>query len=179
MMEGKYAGTPPHNVQAVCYKELLKHAFPPNIDSTIYTRVRKIFDAYTIEDNALELDQAKTLLRSCRQHDSMRVLKTWTNSWATTHRFHKSGRLPCLMGYPDEPDSLDYYAFCARIQSIIILSVAGFPPSPPVPTVPSSLELGTVGCRWNGPIYLGLDDPCRLNLQCMHVLCVPYSQVHS
>jgi len=135
------------------------------------------------------LDPALHSLSQMRPFEVMQVIKTWSNSWATTHRFHESGRLPCLLGCPDEPDSLDHYAFCVRMQELIGRCVVGFPPSPqapgslatpggpPAPIEPSSLELGSIGCRWNGTRNLGLDDPCKLNLQCVGCMFYAYHAI--
>jgi len=60
------------------------------------------------------------------------------------------------------------------MQDIIVYSVVGSPPSPPAPIVPSSLELGSIGCRWNGTRNLGLDDPCKLNLKCVGCMFYAY-----
>ena len=42
---------------------------------------------------------------------AMCVLKTWTNSWATTERFHESEILPCIFGCAQR-DSLSHYLTC-------------------------------------------------------------------
>ena len=46
------------------------------------------------------------------------VLKTWINSWATSHRFHERIRLPCLLGCGSD-DSLHHYLRCQRLWDLI------------------------------------------------------------
>ena len=56
----------------------------------------------------------------------MRVLKTWTNAWATSHRFHEKPLLPCLFGCK-EIDKLSHYVQCPALASL----VRSFSPSLP------------------------------------------------
>jgi len=161
-------------IQGMAAKELMGSLYPSDIASVLQRRLRRILGSVF---NPGSLASALQLLHELKPFQVMQVIKTWSNAWATTHRFHESGRLPCLLGCPNEPDSLDHYAFCARMQSIIVLSVTGSAPSPHAPLVPSSMELGSIGCRWNGPLYLGLDDPCRLNFQCVASMFYAYHAI--
>jgi len=164
-------GTHVHNgIQGLASEYFLGEIYPNNVKAVLLRRLQRILGSCF---NPGSLDPALHLLSLMRPFEVMQVIKTWSNSWATTFRFHEAGRLPCLLGCPDEPDSLDHYAFCSRMQNIIAQCVAGSPPSPPAPIEPSSLELGSVGCRWNGTRNLGLDEPCRVNLQC--VACMFYA----
>lgn len=44
------------------------------------------------------------------------VLKTWTNGWATSHRFHEANLLKCIFGCRQScPDSLTHYLWCPRL----------------------------------------------------------------
>ena len=44
---------------------------------------------------------ATSLLRKMRCHEAMQIVKTWTNSWATSVRYHESIIFPCLLGCQD------------------------------------------------------------------------------
>ena len=42
-------------------------------------------------------------------------MRTWSNSWSTSYRYHESRRLPCLLGCRGKPDCLSHYACCPLI----------------------------------------------------------------
>ena len=48
-----------------------------------------------------------------------KLIKTWTNSWATSHRYHELLLLPCVMGCQDGKDDLSHYAGCIQINLIL------------------------------------------------------------
>ena len=82
-----------------------------------------------------------------RPFQAMQVIKTWSNAWATTHRFHEAARLPCLFGCADSADDLAHHASCELLRSIMIQFVADSPNA--------CLALST----------LGLSDPSVTNLK--------------
>ena len=47
------------------------------------------------------------------------VIKAFTNSWVTSHRFHEEVRLPCIFGCEDGQDSLNHYLTCDPLWSIV------------------------------------------------------------
>ena len=55
------------------------------------------------------------------------ILKSWINSWATSHRFHERIRLPCLLGCGGA-DSLHHYLKCQRLWDLVAV-VLHDPPS--------------------------------------------------
>ena len=50
----------------------------------------------------------------------MRVLKTWTNSWATSLRMHEPHKLCCLFGCEHADDSQVHYVQCPVIFAMLI-----------------------------------------------------------
>ena len=48
-------------------------------------------------------------------HIALKVIKTWLNGWATSHRMHEDPILPCLFGCKDHRDSLPHYVMCPNI----------------------------------------------------------------
>ena len=58
-------------------------------------------------------------LRGMRSHDAIRDLKTWTNGWCTSDRFHASVRLPCLFGCIDAVDKQAHYCMCPNLFTIL------------------------------------------------------------
>ena len=53
----------------------------------------------------------------------MIFIKTLSNSWCTTERFHEIVRLPCVFGCPDCKDNLSHYLKCEPFWTIIISSL--------------------------------------------------------
>ena len=47
----------------------------------------------------------------------MIILKTWTNAWCTTTRFHETHLWPCIFGCSDCEDSLKHYLNCPHFWS--------------------------------------------------------------
>ena len=47
------------------------------------------------------------------------VIKTWTNGWATTERFHEEVILPCIFGCGGS-DSLTRYLQCEHLWSLLL-----------------------------------------------------------
>ena len=48
----------------------------------------------------------------------MMFIKTLTNSWSTSNRYHNIIRLPCILGCGDCHDVLDHYLFCDTLWTI-------------------------------------------------------------
>ena len=47
---------------------------------------------------SLLINVALSIMRKFRNHDAMKIVKTWVNSWATSRRYHEPVILPCLFG---------------------------------------------------------------------------------
>ena len=52
--------------------------------------------------------------------EAMYVLKTLTNAWATTSRYHEDDRWPCIFGCECESDSLKHYLSCDPLWTLCI-----------------------------------------------------------
>merc|ERR1712100_655860 len=78
----------------------------------------RLFRGMVEKHNATQqhkLDACFEVLTHLRTADSMRVLKTWVNGWATSYRYHDPTLYPCLFGCHAKPDSLDHYAQCSNL----------------------------------------------------------------
>ncbi len=51
-------------------------------------------------------------------YDSIRIMKTWTNAWCTSDRFHETVRLPCLFGCNRATDKQAHYIMCPFLYAI-------------------------------------------------------------
>ena len=52
-------------------------------------------------------------------YEAIQVLRTWSNSWSTSYRYHESRKLPCLLGCAGMPDSISHYACCPLIHEYV------------------------------------------------------------
>ena len=83
------------SLQTITYKNLLASAFRLNVvNETIFKRVRTIFQPYDISETGIDINSALSICIGLQKHDAMRILKTWCNSWATSHRLHETIRFP-------------------------------------------------------------------------------------
>lgn len=138
-------------VQKVAYQAHLRNIYPSDLDIVLQRRLKSTLgDAFSQGG----LDSALQCLGRLPTHEVVQVLKTWSNSWATSHRFHESQRLPCLLGCESGLDSLVHYAFCPVIRDIVCQKV-GLP--------------GT----WPGIDKLGTSSLSEVSLKC--IACVYYA----
>ena len=59
------------------------------------------------------------LLSQLKCFESVQVLRTWSNSWSTSYRYHETHRLPCLLGCHDMPDCISHYSSCPLIHEYV------------------------------------------------------------
>ena len=102
-------------VQKWAYPEFLRLLYPDDLAIVLQRRLQKILGSKFNPDS---LAPALLIVKSLKPHVAVQVIKTWSNAWATTHRFHEARRLPCLFGCSDALDSLNHYAFCPYISSV-------------------------------------------------------------
>ena len=55
---------------------------------------------------------SKNRLRLQGHRPCMKVIKTWSNGWATSRRLHETNTFPCLFGCLDSEDDLRHYTHC-------------------------------------------------------------------
>ena len=58
--------------------------------------------------------EAFEILGKAGGHICTKVVKTWLNGWAMSHRMHEDVVLGCLVGCNDASDSLSHYVFCPK-----------------------------------------------------------------
>ena len=139
---------PTSQVQKKLYKKLVTGAYPNMICSTLARRVRTLFSPYQILDSDLDFEQAASFLRQLRKHDAMRVVKTWSNAWATSNRYHEAIRLPCLFGCAHQIDAQRHYVNCPLLYCITrqVLHVSDMPLERLAVSSPTRASLLTVAC---------------------------------
>ena len=77
-----------------------------------------MFDPFVPSTWEHETQHAFKILRGFRAHDAIRVLKTWSNAWCTSGRFHEEVRLPCLLGCAGATDEQAHYCMCPYLYAI-------------------------------------------------------------
>ena len=86
------------------------------LDILCASRSQNLFtpcDIYA-EDGA-NIAAAFSLLGKVVGHIGPKVVKSWLNGWATSHRMHEDSRLDCTLGCGNASDSLNHYVFCAHL----------------------------------------------------------------
>ena len=92
---------------------------------TVCNRAEKWIGCCPIEVVPDQFSLACALLRTMRCHEAMQVIKTWTNSWATSGRYHENPIFPCLFGCRDRQ------SFFGMIRSPLPILVSDFGVCPP------------------------------------------------
>jgi len=138
-------------VQSLAHEQYMKYLYPSDIESVLVRRLQKILGARFVPGS---LQPALSALSGLRPFQAMQVIKTWSNSWATTYRFHDARRLSCLFGCADASDDLAHYAFCEVLEGIMSQFV----------------------CE-GGTDCLGLTHPSASNLQCIACMFYAYHAV--
>jgi len=107
-------------LQKTVYSEIMGELFPDNVSTSINTicvnRAELLFRPFNIHtDGMINVDLAVHTLKTMSGHITLKVMKTWLNGWATSHRMHEDPILPCLFGCKDHKDSLPHYVMCPQI----------------------------------------------------------------
>ena len=101
-----------------------------SIKHIIVKRVSDLFAPYDVEGTGIDLYNVLFLCRHFRQHEAMRILKTWVNGWATSHRMHAGTKLFCLFGCQDQLDSMNHYIHCPFWLFLLSKTTLDSKPSP-------------------------------------------------
>ena len=103
-------------IQKLIYGKFMEMHFASDIRMTIRSRLIDLFAPFSLDfDNQINLDSCIASLPKFRAGRAITVLKTWINSWATSHRSHDPTILPCLLGCKAHTDSLIHYLHCAHM----------------------------------------------------------------
>ena len=70
-------------------------------------------------ENIINIDICLAEAKKLGQTAFMAVLRTWINSWATSHRSHDPTILPCLLGCMEGKDSLQHYIHCPHLFALM------------------------------------------------------------
>ena len=107
-------------LQKIAYSVIFDEVFPDEPQTQLVNlcadRCEKLFAPYDIyAEEGANFEAAYGLLDLVGGHVGLKVVKTWLNGWATSHRMHKDPILECILGCKDAPDSLIRYIFCPHL----------------------------------------------------------------
>jgi hypothetical protein len=147
-----------HTAHRNVYGNFMEISFATELSITIRTRLTDLFAPHSLDfNNLIDLDACFALLRKMRTSDAMTILKTWTNSWATSHRSHDpGGKLPCLLGCRAQKDSLIHYLQCPYLFSL--------------------MQFFNRSTDCNPLVRFGLVKP---NLDCLSLICMASAGYHA
>ena len=98
------------------HKEVFLGNNPNQLDQLCVERSQKLFLPYEVTvEHGVDFQAAYQLLKKSEKHIGMKVLKTWLNGWATSHRMHEDCTHDCLLGCSGELDSLTHYIHCPHL----------------------------------------------------------------
>ena len=128
-----------------------------DLRDTIRTRLADLFHPFSLDfENIINIDICLAEARKLGMTAFMAVLRTWINSWATSHRSHDPTILPCLFGCLEGKDSLQHYIHCPHLFALM------------------RYHNGTVS---EDPLSrLGLVNP---SLDSLNILCSTFAGYHS
>ena len=90
------------------------------VRDTIRTRLTDLFHPFSLDfENTINIDICLAEARKLGMTAFMAVLRTWVNSWATSHGSHDPTILPCLFGCLGGKDSLQHYIHCPHLFALM------------------------------------------------------------
>ena len=101
---------------AVIMQEVYRDSPSAHICTLMQRRLVLMFAPFEVDfDDNVNLNVACGMLSHLRPNDSLKIIKTWLNGWATSHRMHEDILLPCLLGCATGEDSLRHYVMCPHM----------------------------------------------------------------
>ena len=77
-----------------------------------------MFQPYELDfQQAIHLEWCWGALKKCRVADAVKIIKIWSNGWATSSRYHEGVLLPCLFGCSCI-DKLEHYLHCPHLLAL-------------------------------------------------------------
>ena len=130
------------------------HCQATSIFSLMKTRLPNILKPLLVNPD-LELI-FHDICKDFKGSDKLKLIKTYTNAWVSSHRMHEDTKLDCFFGCPALPDKLEHYLFCPNLRGLMTFLV-------------DSTSMVTL-VRW------GLCSPCTKSLQ---GVCCAYTGYHA
>jgi len=112
------------SLQKVVHSIMMKEVFPDTdqaqLKALVEDRCIKVFAPFELRaESGFDLDGAFATLQGLSGSRAIRVLKTWLNGWATSHRMHEDPVLDCLLGCDGAKDSFPHYVMCPHLFAFV------------------------------------------------------------
>ena len=115
------------HMQSELYNIFLCSMYPDRMTCFIRDKILRLCPSRPEVD--MNVSEAFQVLQKLRRHDAMSVIKTWTNSWATSDRYHENEIFPCLLGchchskyqtpISEARDALAHYYQCPVLRTFV------------------------------------------------------------
>ena len=142
------------NLQKRIYNCICSNWFGNNISYTFRKRLTNSFSPYTLDfSSSVILEECFRTLREGPAAVASKVVKCWTNGWATSRRYHEQIILPCLFGCPNSCDDLYHYLQCPHLLALWAFLAGGVSKDPLVRwglINPSQLSFNYIACAFSG-----------------------------
>jgi len=122
-------------LQKLAYEAIKEDLFPETqcllLKQLCEERCSKLFLPYDIfAGDGPNFAEAFVILSKVGGQVSMKVIKTWLNGWATSHRMHEDVILGCLLGCNDASDSMSHYVICPHVYAFLGFLFSGVSEDP-------------------------------------------------
>jgi len=166
-------------VQKLAYNVIKEVMFPDEqfhmLQQLCTERCALLFHPFDIFDgDGPNFVKAFALLEEISGPISIKVVKTWLNGWATSHRMHEEVVHGCLLGCRGECDSLKHYVMCPHMFAFLRYLFTGISEDPLIRfgiKSPEIFSLKVVSCLFSA--YHALKGEVRagkINLQTVNWL---------
>jgi len=113
-----------NSLQKVVHSAIMEEVFPDSdsnqLRAMVEERCLKMFSPFVIDvERDLDLHGALSMLKDINGSMALRILKTWLNGWATSHRMSETPVLDCLLGCECGRDSLSHYVMCPHLYALV------------------------------------------------------------
>ena len=111
---------PTRAIQKTFYSHYFKALYKNMPAELLERRFREVFASSLNPLPVIDWSPAYAILSKLSAHEALILLKTWTNSWSTSARYHDGKLDTCLFGcFPEGADDLGHYLRCPRLWRIV------------------------------------------------------------
>ena len=140
-----------------------------------------MFQPYVLDfSTSISFETCFSILRKQKVSSVVKIIKTWTNAWATSCRFHDDRDLPCLFGCgEDSSDSESHYLQCPHLYALGCFLLGELPADPVQRcglTQPNEFTFNYICCSFSG--YHAAQRDTRSNSLFSNASKSNYSSLH-
>ena len=124
--QNEMAAHPTRAIQKTYYNHYFKALYQTKPAELFERRFREVFASLLDPLPVIDWQPAYHMLGKLTTHEALILVKTWTNSWTTSERYHDDKMNACLFGcVPEGSDAFGHYLRCPRLWKIIASSKKG------------------------------------------------------